>query len=151
MEACSKQVPSPTTRECHGHGGKYYGNPCHNHENHALPLTGTHERSTDNPDMWAIIPVVATENGAQTSLVQKDLGDNSRVLNIPKEGTFNFLVEKKLSKDVGEKHRCHKFSSINYNALMTAKRNVKANEVASMHRRQSLRVRRNASETPNIF
>ena len=94
--------------------------PCHNNENHALPLTGTHEGST-NSDMWAIIPVVATENGAQTSFVQKDLGDNSRVLNIPKEGTFNFLVEKNLSKDVGEKHRCHKFCSINYNALMTAK------------------------------
>ena len=71
--------------------------------------------------MWAIIPIVATENGAQTSLVQKDLGDNSRVLNIPKEGTFNFLVKKKLSKDVCEKHRSHKFSSIKYNALMPAK------------------------------
>ena len=51
--------------------------PCHNHENYALPLTGTHEGSTDNRDMWAIIPVVASKNGAQTSLVQKDLGNNS--------------------------------------------------------------------------
>ena len=40
-----------------------------------------------------------------------------------------------------QKERHHTFSPINYNVLMTAKRNVKANEVANKERMRSLRMR----------
>ena len=117
------------------------GKPVQHEDN--LP---TKEAILKNAEKWALTVSILTDDNVRNPFTQMEQSEQAMLMDCNGERVkkdFNFQSELKVVKANGErqKERHHKFSPINYSVLMTAKRNVKANDVANMDRMRSLRMR----------